>query len=83
VGTTSNRQALGTKVTLHVGRQLQYREKNAGGGGHFLGQGDGPLNFGLGRATLVDQIDIQWPSGLSQTLTNVAVDQPLTVTEGQ
>ena len=83
VGTTSNRQGLGTKVTLHVGTRIQYREKNAGGGGHFLGQGDGPLHFGLGTATIVNQITVLWPSGLSQTLTNVAADQPLTITEGQ
>jgi hypothetical protein len=38
--------------------------------------------FGLGTAAIVDRIEIAWPSGIRQDLTNVNVDQILTVKEG-
>jgi len=82
VGTTSNRQGLGAKVTIQIGETIQYREMN-GATGHFLSQGAGPLHFGLGQATMVDQITVKWPSGLSQVLTNISANQEIAVTEGQ
>ena len=82
VGTTSNRQALGAKVTIHTGQTIQYRELN-GADGHYLSQGAAPLHFGLGQTTVVDTMTIKWPSGLSQTLNNVSADQDIIVTEGQ
>jgi hypothetical protein len=82
VGTTSNRQGLGTKVTIQMGRKIQYREAN-GAAGHFLSQGAGPLHFGLGKATVVDQITVKWPSGVSQSLSGISANQEITVTEGQ
>ncbi len=82
VGTTSNRQALGTKVTIKTGRAIQYRELN-GADEHYLSQGAAPLHFGLGRVKRVNQIIIKWPSGLSKKLTNVLADQQIVVTEGE
>ncbi len=83
VGSASNHQGLGAKVTLTVGTSLEYREADGSGGGHYYSQGAGPLHFGLGSATLVDQVTIKWRDGVTQTLTNVAADQLITVTEGQ
>jgi hypothetical protein len=82
VGTTSNRQGLGAKVTIQIGQTLQYREAN-GAMNHYLSQGAGPIHFGLGQTTVVDQITVKWPSGVSQTLSSVSADQEITVTEGQ
>jgi ASPIC and UnbV/FG-GAP-like repeat len=82
VGTTSNRQGLGAKVTIQIGPTIQYREAN-GASGHFLSQGAGPLHFGLGRATVVDQITVRWPSGVNQILSNMSANQEITVVEGQ
>ena len=42
VGTISNRQGLGVKVTIQVGSAVQYREQN-GATGHFLSQGAAPI----------------------------------------
>jgi hypothetical protein len=39
--------------------------------------------FGLGDATVVDQIELAWPTGLRQVLNHVKADQILTVTEGK
>ena len=80
VGTVSNRQGLGAKVTLRVRRTMQFREMN-GAEGHFYGQGSVPLHFGLGGAKVVNAITIQWPSGLVQQLRRVAADQEITIVE--
>ncbi|MBA3960689.1 MAG: CRTAC1 family protein [Chthoniobacterales bacterium] len=82
VGTTSNRQGLGARVTITIGRAIQYREMN-GSMGHFLSQGSTPLHFGTGKATIINTVVVKWPSGVVQTLTKVAADQQLTVVEGQ
>lgn len=84
VGTASNRSAIGAKVRLLStirGRAMwQLREINTGTG--FSGC---PLeaHFGLGDATNIDEVRIEWPSGIVQILTNVAPRQFLTVTEHQ
>jgi hypothetical protein len=39
------------------------------------------VHFGLGTAKAIDRIELAWPSGIKQVLTNVKVDQILTVTE--
>jgi hypothetical protein len=41
----------------------------------------GPVHFGLGADSRADLIEIHWPSGIVQTLQNVAADQILKVTE--
>ncbi|MBA3353699.1 MAG: CRTAC1 family protein [Blastocatellia bacterium] len=82
VGTSSNRQGLGAKVTIQVGQTIQYREMN-GASGHFLSQGDEPLHFGLGRARGVSQITVQWPSGQTQILSRIPANQQITVTESE
>ena len=40
---------------------------------------DDRLHFGVGRATKVDSLTVQWPDGRSQTLTNIAVDREIVV----
>jgi len=82
IGTVSNRDGLGAKVTITTGRQIQYRENN-GSMGHYLSQQSTPLHFGLGKSTVVNAIVITWPSGIIQTMLNVAADQQLVVTEEQ
>lgn len=79
VGTISNRDGLGATVTVEAGgaRYLRYNDGKSG----YLAQSVLPLYFGLGSATRVDRITIRWPSGITQTLTDVAANQPLRVTE--
>ena len=40
-----------------------------------------PVHFGLGNTTLIDKIEIIWPSGKRQTLTNIKSNQTIKVTE--
>jgi hypothetical protein len=53
------------------------------GGGSYLSQNDLRLHFGLEKATRIDSVQIRWPSGKLETLSNVAPDQIHTVVEGQ
>jgi len=79
IGTRSNRDAVGARVTLRSGGLLQTREVHAGSGyqsGSSLIQ-----HFGLGDATTIDEIHIRWPSGSESTLTDVTPDQLLVVRE--
>jgi hypothetical protein len=41
------------------------------------------VHVGLGAATMIDRIEIAWPSGVKQVLDHVAADQILTVPEPQ
>jgi hypothetical protein len=61
--------------------QRQLREIS--GGNSCFGQSALWANFGLGDATNIDLVSIEWPSGIVQTLTNVAPRQILTVVEQQ
>src|SRR5439155_11411196 len=82
VGTISNRSAFGAKVrvlaTIRGRRFWQMREISVPS--RFA---TGPLDahFGLGDATIIDTVRIEWPSGTVQELHRVAVKQFLTVVE--
>ena len=78
IGQQSNRSAIGAKLTLTAGGQTQFREYT---GQHYMAQNHIPVHFGLRRATIVDSLTIKWPSGITQTLTNIPVNQLITVTE--
>ena len=79
VGVRSNRSAIGARVRLSAGGRTQTGEVR--GGGSYLSQNDLRLHFGLGRATLVDRIDILWPSGLRQVATSVPVNRVIEIRE--
>jgi hypothetical protein len=73
-GTRSNRDGLGARV--RVNGQTRF----ATTAGSYVSASDKRLHFGLGEARLA-QIDITWPSGVRQTLQDVAADQFLVVRE--
>jgi hypothetical protein len=81
VGTKSNRDAAGARITIHVQGKLQMREL-------VLGDGYGSQNslrqyFGLGEATSVDELTVRWPrSGATQTFRNLAANRIIEITEG-
>src|SRR5512146_518163 len=81
VGTKSNRAAIGARVTLKAGKLVQFSEVK--GGSSYLSQNDLRQHFGLGKETKIDSVQIRWPSGRMETLTNVAPDAIYTVVEGQ
>ncbi len=78
-GTKSNRSAIGARVTVQTSRR-QIDEVMSGGS--YYSQNDMALYFGLGNATVVNSLEIRWPSGHVQQFTNVAANQSLLITEG-
>lgn len=80
IGTKSNRAGIGARVTILAGGTRQMGEVR--GGGSYLSQNDLRLHFGLGKSTKIDSVEIRWPSGTVETLTDVAADAIYTVAEG-
>jgi enediyne biosynthesis protein E4 len=81
IGTKSNRAALGAQVTVDIAQDRRTQEVRSGGG--YISQGDLRLHFGLGRADKADKVEIHWPSGLMETLSNLPANRFYVVTEGK
>ena len=81
VGTKSNRSAIGARVKAVVGDRNLINEVRSGS--TFMSQSDLRLHFGLDRAKSVDRLEIQWPSGATETILNVGADAFVTVVEGK
>jgi len=80
VGTKSNREGLGAKVTVSAGN-LKITKVQDGKSG-YLSQSDLPLYFGLGNSQQVDSIEILWPSGSKQTVSHAMPNRTLQIVEG-
>ena len=78
VGTKSNRDAIGARVTLKAGGQSMIREVNGGNG--YSGQSSLRLHFGIGHAAKIDSVEIRWPSGIVQKET-LAINKITKITE--
>jgi hypothetical protein len=78
VGTKSNRDAIGARVTVTAGNKTMIREVDGGNG--YAGQSMQRVHFGLGANASVTSIQIHWPSGLVQTV-NAPIDKLTTVQE--
>lgn len=78
-GVQSNRDGIGARVLVTAGGVTQLREQN--GGIHKWSQHHQRLHFGLGTNTVIDEIEITWPSGIIQRIQNIAADQLFTIVE--
>ncbi len=72
VGTTSNRDGIGSKVYVTAGGVTQYREQN--GGYHRWSQNFMRVHVGLATNTVVDTTTVVWPDNTSTTYTGLAAD---------
>jgi hypothetical protein len=79
-GTKANFASIGTRVAVTVGDRTMTQVVSGGSG--TTCQDSAALHFGLGAATAADRIQVTWLGGGATTLTDVAADQILTVTEG-
>ncbi len=75
-GMVSNKSAIGakvkTKATINGNPVWQMREVSAQN--NFNGHNSLRVHFGLGNAATIDSVLIEWPSGQSKILTNVAIN---------
>jgi len=81
VGTTSNRSAIGARVTVKAGKLVQMNEVR--GGGSYLSQNDPRLHFGLSSATRMDEVEVRWPGGRREQLLDIPADFIYTIVEGR
>lgn len=80
VATRSNPEATGAVITWEAGGVKYKRLKTAGGS--YLASHDPREILGIGRATKIDSIEIKWPSGRVDKLTNPPIKKYLKVVEG-
>ncbi|HOW66823.1 MAG TPA: CRTAC1 family protein [Candidatus Paceibacterota bacterium] len=80
-GVKSNRSAVGAVVRITAGGRTQVDEVRAGRG--YQSAEDLRLHFGLGTNSIVDRLEIKWPSGLNEIRARVPVDQVVRFTEGE
>src|SRR5688572_15307537 len=80
IATKSNSAAVGAVITWQTGTLKRTRLKT--GGGSYLSSHDPREVLGVGAATKIDSVEIRWPSGRVDRLTNLPLNKYLKVVEG-
>ncbi len=80
-GTKSNRDGIGARIKVTAGAVTQFNHMTTASG--YASSSAGPVHFGLAGAKVADEVEIRWPSGIVQTLKNVAADRIVTVKESK
>ncbi|MFI5127814.1 MAG: CRTAC1 family protein, partial [Candidatus Acidiferrales bacterium] len=81
IGTRSNRDGVGARIKLSAG-DLVCCEQRKGGMSYQSAQ-DPRLHFGLGKHSIVDSVEILWPSGAVTKLARIQADRIIAVEEGK
>ena len=79
IGTMSNKDGIGSKITVDLGASKLYRHVLGGTG--FQAQLSLLAEVGLGNATQIEKICVEWPSGINQVIRNIDVNQYITIIE--
>jgi tetratricopeptide (TPR) repeat protein len=79
-GTSSNRDAVGARVTLSAGGRRRVAQRV--GGGSYQSASDPRLHFGLGGARRVEWLEVRWPSGRLDRYEDLAPDAGYLLREG-
>src|SRR4029453_18536212 len=80
-GRRSNADGIGARIHAQVGAVRWVQEIHGGAG--YLSQSDPRAPFGLRTTTTIPSLEVRWPSGTIDRLTDVRADQFLTVEEGR
>jgi hypothetical protein len=75
----SNRDGIGARIKVVTNTGTQYNHQTSSV--CYASSTLGPVHFGLGAETKASIVEIQWPSGIVQTLENIPADQILKVSE--
>ena len=78
--TTTSRDALGTR--LRIVRNDVTNERQLYGGDGVMACNERLVQFGLGAASTIDRLEIEWPSGAQSVVNNPTINSVLTITEG-
>ncbi|MEM6579669.1 MAG: CRTAC1 family protein [Pseudomonadota bacterium] len=79
IGTQSNRDGVGAIVSVVAGKKTQIRLQD--GGIHYRGQNHSRLHFGLGDNNHIDELIVEWPSGVNQKYGQFDANQILQIRE--
>jgi len=79
-GESSNKNALGAKVVVAIDDYKMERIIRTGSS--YLSQSELVASFGLGYHTMVDSLSILWPSGITDTFTNIKNNREIFIKEG-
>ncbi|HEY1985306.1 MAG TPA: CRTAC1 family protein [Terracidiphilus sp.] len=79
VGTKNNRDGLGTRIKITTSEGMQFNQATTAVG--YSSSSDKRIHFGLGKSAIVNRLELSWPTGTRQVLTNIPADQILTITE--
>ncbi len=80
-GTKSNRDGIGAVVRVTSGKDRQWQMLRSGSS--YLSQSELVVTFGLGGAAKADSVEVQWPSGQVDKLSNINADQTVAIEEGK
>ncbi|PNQ74851.1 RNA-binding protein [Hanstruepera neustonica] len=80
VGTTSNINGIGARVEVYTSSGMQIRDVKSGSGFAFMSSLN--THVGLGSETSIIKIIVRWPSGFIDQIDNPAINQSLTIVEG-
>ena len=80
-GTTSNHNAIGTRVKLTAGGEIYWRQVNGGNG--YSSQSTMRLHFGIAHTKTIEKIEIYWPSGQQERLEKIPITTIIHVIEGK
>lgn len=81
IGTKSNRDGIGARVTIVSGDLSQIEEVYSGGS--YISQNDLRLHFGFETRTKIDSLEVRWPSGMVDKIPGTSANKLLTIKEGQ
>jgi enediyne biosynthesis protein E4 len=79
-GTVSNRDAVGARLAVTVAGRTIVAARF--GGGSYLSASDPRLHFGLGSTTIVNRVEVTWPSGRRDCYQGLAADTGYRLREG-
>ena len=80
VGTRSNRDGIGAKITLKMGKRTLVDEVRSGSS--YISQNDLRVHFGLGATDKIEAVQVRWPSGLAEHFDHLPVDAIHVLKEG-
>jgi hypothetical protein len=80
IGTGSNRDAIGARLSLRAGGRLRVDEVRSGSS--YSSNSDMRVHFGLGQATKIDFVEVRWPSGLRERFDNLSINAIQELKEG-
>ncbi|HZO08467.1 MAG TPA: FG-GAP-like repeat-containing protein, partial [Myxococcota bacterium] len=79
-GAKGNRDAVGARVTVETDQMRRTLVVQAASG--FISQHSKELLFGLGQSRKIQKLEVRWPGGESQVLTDVPLDRRVFLDEG-